>query len=86
MRVGIIGLGTGTIATYGNKGDVYRFYDINPQVVMIAQRDFTYLKDTEATVEIALGDARLNLEREPSQNLDVLAIDTVSHSASAWTA
>ena len=77
-RVGIIGLGTGTIATFGNKGDVYRFYDINPQVVTIAQRDFTYLKDTDATVEIALGDARLNLEREPAQQFDVLAIDAFS--------
>jgi SAM-dependent methyltransferase len=78
IRVGVIGLGTGTIATYGNKGDVYRFYDINPDVVTIANRDFTYLKDTEAKVEISLGDARLNLEREPVQNFDVLAIDAFS--------
>ena len=77
-RVGIIGLGSGTIATYGNKGDVYRFYDINPDVVTIAQRDFTYLKDTDATIEIALGDARLNLEREPARQFDVLAIDAFS--------
>ncbi|HEX9392550.1 MAG TPA: fused MFS/spermidine synthase [Usitatibacteraceae bacterium] len=77
-RVGIIGLGAGTIATYGNKGDVYRFYDINPAVVKIANSEFTYLKDTEATIEIALGDARLNLEREPSQQFDVLAIDAFS--------
>ena len=77
-RVGIIGLGTGTIATYGSKGDVFRFYDINPDVVTIARRDFTYLKDTEATIEISLGDARLSLEREPVQNFDVLAIDAFS--------
>ena len=77
-RVGIIGLGSGTIATYGNKGDVYRFYDINPAVVKIANSEFTYLKDTDATIEIALGDARLNLEREPSQQFDVLAIDAFS--------
>jgi MFS family permease/SAM-dependent methyltransferase len=77
-RVGIIGLGTGTIATYGNKGDVFRFYDINPEVVTIANRDFTYLKDSDATIETALGDARLNLEREPNQRFDVLAIDAFS--------
>ena len=77
-KVGIIGLGTGTIATYGNKGDVFRFYDINPTVVTIANRDFTYLRDTEARIEISLGDARLNLEREPSQQFDVLAIDAFS--------
>jgi len=82
LRVGVIGLGTGTIATYGSKGDVYRFYDINPQVVSIAQQDFTYLKDSDATIEIALGDARLNLELEITQNrlqhFDVLAIDAFS--------
>ena len=58
-KVGIIGLGTGTIAAYGNKGDVFRFYDINPQVVTVANRDFTYLKDTEAKIEISLGEGFL---------------------------
>ncbi|MFN8696799.1 MAG: fused MFS/spermidine synthase [Burkholderiales bacterium] len=77
-RVGLIGLGAGTLATYGNKGDVFRFYDINPTVLEIARRDFTFLKDTDATIEMALGDARLNLEREAPQNFDVLAIDAFS--------
>ena len=81
IKVGVIGLGTGTIASYGSKGDVYRFYDINPGVVAIAQRDFTYLKDSDATIELALGDARLSLEREPPQNFDVLAIDAFSSDA-----
>jgi hypothetical protein len=77
-RVGLIGLGAGTLAAYGNKGDVFRFYDINPTVVEIAKRDFRFLSDTEATIEIGLGDARLNLEREAPQNFDVLAIDAFS--------
>jgi hypothetical protein len=77
-RVGLIGLGAGTLATYGNKGDTFRFYDINPTVIEIAKRDFTYWRDSEATMEISLGDARLNLEREPNQNFDVLAIDAFS--------
>jgi SAM-dependent methyltransferase len=77
-RVGLVGLGAGTLATYGNKGDTFRFYDINAAVVEIAKRDFTYLKESEASIEVALGDARLNLEREPSQNFDVLAIDAFS--------
>jgi SAM-dependent methyltransferase len=81
IRVGVIGLGTGTIAAYGSTGDVYRYYDINPGVVAIAQRDFTYLKDSDATVELALGDARLSLEREPPQHFDVLAIDAFSSDA-----
>ena len=81
IKVGIIGLGTGTIATYGSKGDTYRFYDINPAVITIANRDFSYLKDSEATIETALGDARLTLEREPPQQFDVLAIDAFSSDA-----
>jgi hypothetical protein len=81
VKVGIIGLGTGTIATWGAKGDVYRFYDINPSVVEIAKRDFTYLSDSDAKIETALGDARLVLERESPQDFDVLAIDAFSSDA-----
>ncbi len=81
IKVGVIGLGTGTIATYGSKGDVYRFYDINPGVIAIARRDFSYLQDSDATIELPLGDARLKLEREPPQNFDVLAIDAFSSDA-----
>ena len=77
-RVGVIGLGTGTIASYGRQGDTYRFYDINPQVVTVAKRDFTYLSDSAARIEVAIGDARLNLEREPAQGFDVLAVDAFS--------
>ena len=81
IKVGIIGLGTGTIAAYGSKGDTYRFYDINPGVVAIAQRDFSFLKDSDATIELPLGDARLKLEREAPQGFDVLAIDAFSSDA-----
>ena len=81
LKVGIIGLGTGTIATYGSKGDVYRFYDINPAVIAIARRDFSYLAKSDATIEIALGDARLSMEREAPQGFDVLAIDAFSSDA-----
>ena len=63
------------------KGDTYRFYDINPQVIAIAQREFTYLADSAATIELPLGDARLSLEREPKQNFDVLAVDAFSSDA-----
>jgi hypothetical protein len=78
VRVGIIGLGAGSIAVYGDADDVYRFYDIDPAVVEVANTYFTYIKDTPAKIEIALGDARLNLEREPSQQFDVLAVDAFS--------
>jgi len=81
IKVGVIGLGTGTLATYGAKGDVYRFYEINPGVVSVAQRDFTFLKNSDATIDLSLGDARLSLEREAPQQFDVLAIDAFSSDA-----
>jgi SAM-dependent methyltransferase len=81
VRVGVIGLGTGTLAAYGRKGDLFRFYDINPQVIAIARSEFTYLTDSAAAIEVALGDARLNLEREVPQRFDVLAVDAFSSDA-----
>jgi hypothetical protein len=77
-RIGVIGLGAGTLATYGREGDVMRFYDINPDVVEVAQSKFTYLKGSKAKVDIVLGDARLQLEREAPQNYDLLVIDAFS--------
>src|SRR6267142_2106183 len=81
LRVGVVGLGTGTLAAYGRTGDVFRFYDINPDVVGLARSEFSFLADSPAKVEVALGDARLSLEREPPQNFDVLAVDAFSSDA-----
>ncbi len=81
LRVGVVGLGAGTLAAYGRTGDVFRFYDINPDVVELARSEFTFLKDSPAKVEVALGDARLSLEREPPRNFDVLALDAFSSDA-----
>ncbi len=81
IRVGVIGLGTGTIAAYGRAGDVFRFYDIDPHVIELARSEFTYLADSATRIEIALGDARLALEREPPQRFDVLAVDAFSSDA-----
>jgi SAM-dependent methyltransferase len=80
-RVGVIGLGAGTIAAYGRAGDVYRFYEIDPRVIRIARHQFTYLGDSAARIELILGDARLALEREPPQQFDVLAVDAFSSDA-----
>ena len=77
-RVGLVGLGVGTLATYGRAGDVYRMYELNPTVLQFAQQHFTYLKDSPATIENILGDARLMLEREKDQRYDILAIDAFS--------
>jgi SAM-dependent methyltransferase len=78
MRVGIVGLGAGTMAAYGRTGDVYRFYEINPQVIELAQTEFSYLKDSDAKIELVLGDGRLALESEPPQRFDLLAADAFS--------
>ena len=77
-KVGILGLGAGALAAYGRRGDVYRFYEIDPQVAAVAMTEFSFLRDTPAQAEIVLGDGRLSLEREPPQGYDLLAIDAFS--------
>jgi SAM-dependent methyltransferase len=81
VRIGVIGLGTGTLAAYGRAGDAIRIYELNPQVIELALREFTYLTDSKAQIEIVLGDARLSLERDPPQGFDLLAVDAFSSDA-----
>ena len=81
LRVGVIGLGTGTIAAYGRLGDYYRYYEINPLVLGIAHHQFTFLDDCKCKTEVAMGDARLSLEREAPEHFDVLAVDAFSSDA-----
>lgn len=81
VRVGVIGLGAGTLSAYGRAGDYFRFYEINPLVLRLARTEFTYLKICNARVDVVLGDARLSLEREPSESFDVLAVDAFSSDA-----
>jgi hypothetical protein len=83
-RVGVVGMGTATVACYGQKGHVYRFYEINPDIIRLAKTYFYNLADMEkrgGIIEISPGDARLNLEREPSQNFDALLLDAFSGDA-----
>ncbi len=81
LRVGIVGLGAGTLAAYGRAEDYFRFYEINPNVVDVARTGFTYLAETAAEWEIVLGDARLKLEEEPGQRFDVFVLDAFSSDA-----
>jgi hypothetical protein len=83
VRVGVVGLGVGTLATYARVGDHYRFYEINPEVLRMAHAHFTYLADCQVTPEVEMGDARLSLERELSGEgqpplFDVLVLDAFS--------
>ncbi len=87
LRVGVVGLGVGTLAAYGNPGDYIRFYEINPEVTRIANdaRYFSYLRDCRARLEVIPGDARLSMERElkggQPQDFNLLAIDAFSGDA-----
>lgn len=80
-RIGVVGLGVGTLAAYGRSGDYFRFYEINPAVTNVAQSYFTFLKESPAQVEVVMGDARLSLEREPPQQFDLLVLDAFSSDA-----
>jgi hypothetical protein len=80
-RVGVIGLGAGTLAAYGRPGDEIRFYEINPQMEDIARSDFSFLSGSAAAISITIGDGRLALEREPPRNFDVLVVDAFSGDA-----
>ena len=77
-RAGVIGLGVGTLATYGHAGDYFRFYELNPAVTQAALTYFRFLNESAAETEIVAGDARLALEREPPQNFDMLVLDAFS--------
>jgi len=74
-RIGVIGLGAGTIAAYGRTGDSYRFYEIDPLDISIARTWFSFLRLSPARVDVVSGDGRLSLEREPGQHFNVLVAD-----------
>ena len=84
-HIGLVGLGTGTLAAYGRAGDRLRIYEINPEVERIARTHFLFLEQTPADVAVVLGDARLTLERELAagqpQAFDLLALDAFSSDA-----
>jgi hypothetical protein len=85
LRIGALGMGIGVIASYGQPGDVFRFYEINPDVIRIAEGEggyFSFLTDSQADIQVIPGDARVSLEREllsaGSQNFDLLVLDAFS--------
>jgi len=85
LRVGEIGMGIGVLAAYSQPGDVYRFYEINPAAIRLAQGEggyFTFLQDSPARVDVIAGDGRISLEQElkttGSQRFDILVLDAFS--------
>ncbi|MGH9145114.1 MAG: spermidine synthase, partial [Vicinamibacterales bacterium] len=82
-RVGVVGLGIGSLAAYGRPGENWTFYEIDPAVAEVAKdsRYFTYLTDSPARTEIVLGDARLSLRRAANGEFDLLILDAFSSDA-----
>ena len=80
-RVGVIGLGVGTLAAYGQPGDTITFYEINPLVEPIARNLFTYLRESAAHTSLVTGDGRLSLQHAPPQQYDVLVVDAFTGDA-----
>jgi spermidine synthase len=85
MRIGVIGLGAGTTASYCGRGGYIRFYEINPQVIDVAGKYFSYIGNARkagCTVDIIQGDGRASLEKEVGQgtkeNFDIMVIDAFS--------
>ena len=85
LRIGVIGLGTGTLAAYGWPGDYFRFYEINPEVIRLSEKYFTYRKNSPAHIDVVRGDARISMEleqqRRQPQEFDVLAVDAFNSDA-----
>ena len=77
-RVGVVGLGSGTLACYAQPNQSWTFFEIDPAMVRVARDRFTFLEMCAPQVRIVLGDARLSLQRQPANSLDVLAVDAFS--------
>jgi hypothetical protein len=81
LRVGVIGLGAGSLASFAEPGDFFRFYEINPLVEKLARSEFSYLNECRGKVEVVIGDGRLSLEAEQPQGYDLLVVDAFSGDA-----
>ncbi len=84
IKMGVVGLGTGTLAAYGRPGDEIRYYEIDPKIIRISglrPEKFFYLKESKAKVSVVEGDARLMLAAEPDQQFDILVVDAFSSDA-----
>ncbi|HYN45577.1 MAG TPA: fused MFS/spermidine synthase, partial [Allosphingosinicella sp.] len=80
-RIGVVGLGSGTLSCYAHPNQAWTFFEIDPAMVQVARRRFTFLAQCAPQVRIVLGDARLSLARHPAASIDILAVDAFSSDA-----
>lgn len=82
-KVGLVGLGVGSLAAYGQPGQELTYFEIDPEVLYLARDSgfFTFLKDSKAQMRYVLGDARLTLAKEPDHSYDLLVLDAFSSDA-----
>ena len=82
-RIGVVGLGTGTLACYARPGQSWTFFEIDPAMVKIARdpKRFSFISRCAPDANMVLGDARLSLARQPPHSIDVLAVDAFSSDA-----
>lgn len=83
FRVGIVGLGIGSMACYSKAEEAWRFYEIDAAVVAVATnpKKFSFLSTCRPNADIVLGDARLTVAKEPPHSFDYLQIDAFSSDA-----
>jgi hypothetical protein len=79
-RIGVVGLGAGSLAAYARPGQTWTFFEIDPTVERIARTPdlFTYMSDCGAVCDVELGDARLSIAKTTDASFDVLILDAFS--------
>ena len=80
-RIGIVGLGSGTLACYHQAGQRWTIFEIDPAMVQVARHRFSFLSRCAPDARIVLGDARVSLRHQPENSLDILALDAFSSDA-----
>ncbi len=83
IRVGVVGLGTGSLACYAKEGEAWRFFEIDPVIVGIAKNavDFSFLHYCQPEPDIVIGDARLTLAKQQAESFDLIIVDAFSSDA-----
>jgi SAM-dependent methyltransferase len=82
-RYGIVGLGTGSSSCHKQEGETWKFFEIDPVVINIAKnpRNFTFVSRCQPDIDIAVGDARLTIAKEPDASFDLFIIDAFTSDA-----